>query len=311
MYIGYQEDLSFWKLLVPVTAGLLAFATGYYVLGPGQMPGGSSGGGGSPISVGTLLLLSTTDPKELLSRVREKIEKRHVVQAGAMLAVKAVVVGSISVFGVGTSLILFGAFLGGAALLPLLTLILGAVGKGENLAELLMMIGLMGFDDPMFDLGADDQYRVVEAEAVGLEGTPRTKFAKSLVGFTCDVSPEAFGHAGHSAADLEDYRPVQLVADGGAASLPRGYVPTEGMTNANHQGFMPADPSPSTTFVRSDTWLGRFRDSATGAAIAVAEQEATKKFAAGDAEISDNRLMKLSAVAAALGIGFWVVIALV
>jgi len=68
------------------------------------------------------------------------------------------------------------------------------------------------------------------------------------VGFSCDVSPKAFGNAGYSAADVEDYRGA--VPDGGKSpALPRDMVPAE-IQNSNLRGMMPKDADPSATYVR-------------------------------------------------------------
>ena len=76
-------------------------------------------------------------------------------------------------------------------------------------------------------------------------------------------------------------------------------------------GFVPKDPDPGTTFVRTDKWLARFKDAATGDTVDTAMQEAIKEFAAGDPELSDGWLMKLSAILFGAGFGFWVVVSLV
>ncbi len=75
--------------------------------------------------------------------------------------------------------------------------------------------------------------------------------------------------------------------------------------------MMPKDADPSATYVRTDSWLSRFSDAATGDDLDTAEEEAKNEFAAGDPKYDDGTLMKWSGIAAGAGGGFWVVIALV
>lgn len=310
MFIEHQEGLGFWKMMVPVASLGIGFGLGYYIFGPGSMPGSPTGGSSNPVSVGALMLLGLTDPRDLLDEHSGAVTWAKRIAAG--LVGVAVLAGGLLVFGPAVFAILAGAFIAGFAVYPVLTLILGAVGfGGAKLADLIMMAGFWGFTEPVVDQTEDDQYRVVEAEDIGLENIPKAKFCRTLVGFSCEVTPESFGHAGYSASDVEDFRPSdQLAADGGNEALPRDTIPTDGLVNANHLGFMAADPDPSTTFVRTDNWLGRFKDAATGDTIDTAMQEAVKKYAAGDPEISDGFMLKLSAGLGLIGFGFWVVVAL-
>jgi len=171
----------------------------------------------------------------------------------------------------------------------------------------------MGLQQPTIDQREDGRYEIVEADDVDVEAAPTWKFAKTLVRFTCEVSPRAFGPAGYDAADVEDVRDPAM-ADGGEPArkaLPTGYEPTGEIERATHHAYVPSDAEPTTTYVRSEQWLSRFKDAATGSTLDVAEKEARKKYAAGDQDISDSRLMVYSMLAAAAGFGFWVVISFV
>ena len=301
MYVHRQEDTSLLRMLIPFIIGGAAFALGYYVLGPGQMPG-SPTGGADPIPVGASLLLSVP-----ALRVPAWARKAAIVVTGvAALGVLAVALGPV------TFAIAAAAFVAGAAVLPLLTTVLGAVGYGVGLADLLLWAGLQAYEEPVVDLTEDDQYRFVEADEVGVENPPKVRLSKTLVGLSCAVSPEAFGRAGYDGSDLVDYLPdSEFLADGGQNAVPRGYTITDGIQNGGLRGFMPDKDSlePSATYVRTDNWLSRFKSSATGDALDVAETEATNEFADGDSGLSDGQIMKYSAISAVAGLGFWVVVA--
>lgn len=301
MYIHRQEDTSIMRMLIPFIVGGAAFLGGYYVLGPGQMPG-SPTGGADPIPVGAALGLT-------LPAVNVPAWARKVVIA---LAGTAVLAGLAVAFGPVTFAIGAVAFLVGAAVLPLLTTVLGALGYGVGLADLILWAGLQAFDEPVVDLTEDNQYRLVEADDIDLENPPKVRLSKTLVGLSCAVSADAFGRAGYTGSDLVDYLPdSEFLADGGQNAVPRGYTITDGIQNGGLRGFMPNkdEIASSVTYVRTDNWLSRFKNAATGDTLDVAETEATNEFADGDSGLSDGQIMKYSALSAAVGLGFWVVVA--
>lgn len=323
MFLDRKDGMSTLKLLLPglgFGAGLLL---GYYLLGPGQMPGSS---GSTPIDVGLLgLTFSTSSIRDWFARARERASEagsgrsppdipwRAIGKLLLALAVLGVIVAAAVTLGVVWTAVALGSLLAGAALIPLCIALFGALGKGAALGELLLSGAFMGFREPTLDLRKDDRYEIVEAEDVDLDDPPRHKFAKTLVRFSCDVDAEAFGHAGYDASDVEDVRD-RAVADGDydpSECLPRGYEPTGKIERGTHQAYVPSDADPSSTFVRSDAWLSRFKDAATGSTLDVAEKEARKQYAAGDADITDGRLMLYSILTAAVGFGFWVVFELV
>lgn len=326
MFIDRQEGLPFLKLLVPAISLGIGLLLGFYVLGPGQLPGGDTGA--SPIDVGAMFAVSLSGfggwARSQLARVRDGLSGgggssgglvpwRRLGKTLAGLAILAGLAFAASAIGLFWSGVIGGSFLAGYAVLPLLLLLLGALGVGAGLGDLMLMAGLMGIREPVLDLTEDDQYRFVEADDLGLEDPPKAKLAWTLIGLSPEVSPEAFGHAGYDAADVEEIRD-QIATDGGRDAddvLPKGYESTREITKANHSAFVPSDPDPSTTYVRADMWLARFRDAATGTSLDTAEKEARKEYAAGDPDLSDQRLMGYSALAAAGGFGFWVVMAFV
>jgi len=170
----------------------------------------------------------------------------------------------------------------------------------EPVAELWMQIGLMAFDKPTIhqDHG---QITVVEADDVEADDDHEYRFCKHWVQFALEVDPDAFGRAGCDAGELEDYRTLDTVAYGGvevASKLPSGWEATNKIANADHRGLVPkrstAEDRIRTTWVRTDRWLGRFADSATGTICERAQEEATKEFAGSERPISDMQLVKYS-----------------
>jgi len=297
-----QEDVPLLKMLIPFGVLGASLFLGYYLLGPGKMPGGSTSS--DPIDVGMLLLLSAPSVS---------IDRHTALQFLGVVAT-AVVAGGAFVLAPATT-IAVGIGVGiGATVLPVLALLAGRLGKGENLADLFLWAGLQAFREPTLDLTKDGRYRFEEASELDLENPPKKMLAKTLVAFACDRTPEAFGRAGHTAADVVDYqRTDAMKGDGGQAAddLPRGYSPADALSRAGHQAFVPDDTDPDTTYVRTDKALGRFANAATGDSIDVAEMEARKEFADGAPEVTDGQIMKYSGIAAAAGFGFWVVVALV
>lgn len=324
MFVDREQSLGFLKLLLPGVGLGIGLVLGYYLLGPGQMPGGG-GNVTDTISVGAIIPLSFESVREQLTDVYSRVLE-HLTNAGekvsalpwrtigiAVGALSALVLAGLGALtlGVATSIIASAGFIIGFSVLPVLVLVFGAIGRGASIGELIIMSGLMGLGDPVLDLTEDDKYRFEEADELGLVDPPQVKLAKTLIGLSCEVSPKAFGSAGYDAADVEETRD-SVATDGGAdlsSCLPRNYEPTEQMTKAGHSAFVPADANASKTYVRADKWLARFRDAATGDRLDVAEAEAKKEYAAGDPQLSDGQLMRYTMALAIAGFGFWVVIA--
>jgi hypothetical protein len=199
------------------------------------------------------------------------------------------------VFLIALAGIVFVIALGSGVVLPALPATIS-----EPVAELWMQIGLMAFDKPTIyqDHG---QFCVVEADDIDAADDHEYRFCKHWVRFALEVDPDAYGRAGCDAADLVDYRSSTTIPDGGveiSSKLPTGWEPTNHITNADHRGLVPskktADDRITTTWVRTDRWLGRFADSATGTICERAQEEATKEFAGSERPISDIQLIKYS-----------------
>jgi len=147
MFIDRQDGIPFLKMLLPGIGLALGLVAGYYLLGPGVMPGSS---GSSGITVGLLgATLSTESIRDWLARARGDGDGGPDIdipwRAIATLVVVAGAVGGVvmlaSSVGVVLTVAALGGLLAGAATLPLLTLLLGAVGKAQPSASSYSRLG--------------------------------------------------------------------------------------------------------------------------------------------------------------------------
>jgi hypothetical protein len=210
-----------------------------------------------------------------------------------------------------TAIAFWGGAIAGFGLLPVLGLVLGALGVGVGVGELLLWAGFQAFDQPTSNLEADDQYRGRDAADLGLDSPPVVRLANTWVALSCDVDTDAWGRRGYDAGAVAEYQEASGISADGGGSLPKDLAPSERLLKANKPGLVPSDLDPTATYIRTDTALRRFKDAATGDAIDTAHREATKEFAAGDPAFTDRQLMKYSGLAAVAGFGFWVVVGLV
>jgi hypothetical protein len=188
----------------------------------------------------------------------------------------------------------------------------------EPVAELWMQLGLMAFDEPVIhqDHG---EFEVIDGSSITDDVSNQYRFCKHWVAFALNVDADAYGRAGVESSDIVDYRDGSAVADvsadGGveiASQLPDDWEPTNKVTNANHRGLVPSSETVrdriTTTWVRTDRWLGRFADASTGTVCERAQEEATKEFAGSERPVSDTQLMKYSLGLMSAGLVFSFVI---
>jgi len=290
------------------------------------LPGES--GTSQPIGVGaTLLLLAAgggrgdgddesdqppSRTERLIQRVRA-VESRTWKQLGLSVAIAAAVVTPLVIFQLAF-VVFVAAAVGVIVLLPLMSSTLLSVlpaTLAESIAETWMTLGLKAFDDPIIRQTETSEFGINEATTLQPEFRDtgqRYRFCKSYVGFTCDVTPDTFGPAGVHGTKIGEYRPTDVITDGGDLA-PDGYEPTSKISNGGHNGFVPTFEAVDSyrrqaTFVRSDRWLARFRDAATGKMAERAQQEATKEFAGGEPPFSDRQIMLFSLAGLAGGMIF-------
>jgi len=306
MFLPYQQSTGFMKLLLPVIGLVGSLFAGFYLFGPGVLPGATGGGRALPVGSTLLLLLTPTDVRE---RARDNWKAIVASVALLLVVIMAALLGILSmllVFAVVVVLTVVLLPLGSATVISALPAKLA-----EPIAEAWMTLGLKAFEDPIIRQTKDAKFRVDEADELGLdESGDRYRMCKAWVGFTCDVDPDAFGSAAVKGSQIYRYRSSSELATDGGEMLPDGFEPTDAITNADHMGFIPThdelQSSPEkkkATWVRSDRWLRRFANASTGKIAERAQQEATKEFADGAAQFSDRAIIVMTMVATVFGLG--------
>jgi len=329
MFLPYQQSTGVLKLALPMLAVIGGFLAGFYFFGPGQLPGE---GGSQPIGVGATLLLLAAGGGDPAEETKDAADEEDVEQQPSQIErcvgwiqsvdTKVWIALGICVFVVATvvpalmiapaATIAFIVALGATILLlPLgsATVISALPGAlAEPIAEGWMTIGLKGFRDPVIQETESGEYQISECETLpGVGASPRYRFCKAWVGFTCDVSPESFGEGAIRGVDMSHFR-TEAVTDGGETSLPSALEPTEALVNGGHEGVVPSFEAMnaergSHVFVRTDRWLSRFAEASTGRMTERAQREATKEFAGGEAPFSDRQIMIFGIVGLAVGLG--------
>jgi len=297
MFLPYQSNVSVLKLALP---GIMLFAGvmgGYYLIGPGQLPGSPSG---RTVSVGagagTILLLGIGGDGDGGGRPHLGTAVAWVREwwavALAVLAIVGAVVAGLFFAPVSTVLILVGilAAIGGSALGSAAILSALPAALCEPIAEAWLTLAFFAFDDPIIEQSESKTIQIVEGDG----GGERYRFCKAFVGFDLDVTPDTFGRAGMRGSELGQLRSPDVAADGGV--VPAEHEVTDRITSAEHEAFIPEfdEEQYRETFVRTDRWLARFADASTGLMCERAQQQATKEFAGGEPPISDRRLLVLS-----------------
>lgn len=315
MFAPYTEPTGILKLALPAVMLFGGLIAGYYLFGPGMLPGTSAS---RTVDVGAASLLpwlgrggdgddsdDDDDPpvyrraSAWLAGVDTVIWHRLLATLGLIAVLSAgVIVAPIATIAIsaGVLAVLVLVPLGCSAIISALPAL------PEPIAEVWLTLGLKAFRDPIINQD-DGEIKVREATAIGAEGGPRYRFCKSYVGFDVADGPANFGAAGIKGSKLGEYR--RAIADGGENDIPEGLMATTKITNAGHQGLIPTFDATdaSATYVRTDRWMSRFADAATGKRCERAQQEATKEFADGSPPFSDRQLIIFSLAGAAAGLG--------
>lgn len=332
MFLPYQDSTGILKLALPLIAFGAALFGGYYLFGPGRLPGSPvrTVGVGAGVTVPLLFGSDDGDDENAAEdddgagggqEADESDTPRRRDRLGAWLrewwavllaggGVMAAIAAGLRFAPTTTLFILGGAggVIVGVPLLSAAVISAAPASLAEPVAEGWAILAFTAFDDPVVEQLTDRGIHIREGEGEG----PRYRFCKTYVGFDLDRAPEAFGRAGETGEALEEpeYR-SDARADGGADIIPNDCVPTSKVTSGGHEGLIPTfdadDPDDverrESTFVRTDRWLARFADVATGVRTKHAQQAATKEFADGSPDFSDRQIMLLSLGAAFAGIG--------
>jgi hypothetical protein len=309
MFLPYQKSTGILKLALPLIAFGAALFGGYYLFGPGRLPGSPVRTVG--VGAGAVLpwAISGADGPGRRQRLAAWLRDWWAVLLAGGVVVAVVAVGlrfapaaTVAVLG-GALAVIVGVPLGSAVVISA-----APASIAEPVAEGWAILAFTAFADPVVEQLNDRGMRIREGEDSG----PRYRFCKTYVGFDLDASPEAFGRAGETGKALEgsQYR-GDARADGGEGIIPEDCVPTHKVTSGGHRGLIPTFDAADkrdrarrqSTFVRTDRWLARFAGVATGERVKHAQQAATKEFADGSPDFSDRQIMLLSLGAALAGIG--------
>jgi hypothetical protein len=277
MFLEHGEGLPVLKLMAPVFGFIAGGAAAFYLFGPGAMP----------FSDNRIVSIGLSIPALWVGAISRTRLKRF-----AALLVTMSIVGLLvwylpyTVVGIlGTVVLGLFVVIGLGPLLPM-----GITGP---IAELLLRLGLLALDDPAL-LQDDGRMQWIDADVEG----PRYRLAKTFVTFAVRVDESTFGKAGMRGGQLQRYRSTESVEglpdDLQLATVEKGgvrsVVPTR-QAVSDHAGDI---------WIRTDRWLRRFADAATGRLVEIAQREATKEFGAGDHDVDDDAIMMRS-LAASIG----------
>jgi len=352
MFSMHGSALSWLKSLVPVLALIAGLFAAYYLVGPGSLPGAPNSreigvGAGSLLLLGLFGDDSDADSEadnddadddndaaDAADSPRIAIDNRLLKPIAGVgivcttliiLAVTAPsAIGTLAI-AAATSVAVVGAvWIGSTAIISSFPRALR-----DPIGNLWLTLALNGLDDPILYQTAAGTLELRDSADIGLDGSgPRYRIGSNLVGFAVDRSVESFDGAGIRGSKLGTLRDdalesnsitdVAAVSDGGQVeSLPADYELTTSIQNGGVHGVVPsydamdADKR-SGTYVRTDKWMSRMADAATGQISERAQLEATKEFADGESGFSDQQLMYLSLGAAIVGFiggaGLWSVL---
>jgi hypothetical protein len=346
MFSMHGSALSWLKSLVPVLALIAGLFAAYYLIGPGSLPGAPSSrdigvGAGSLLLLGLFGDSDDAEPESddvddnAESDVDDALQIDNRILAGvagALIACTTLLIlaltapsaiGTLAI-AAATSVVVFGAvWIGSTAIISSLPRAIR-----DPIGNLWLTLALNGLDDPILYQTASGTLELRESSDIGLDGSgPRYRVGTNLVGFAVDRSVDSFdgaGIRGSKLGTLRDDAPagsitdVAAVSDGGQVeSLPADYELTTSIQNGGVHGVVPSydamdSDKRSGTYVRTDKWMSRMADAATGKISERAQLEATKEFADGESGFSDQQLMYLSLGAAIAGFiggaGLWAVL---
>ena len=212
------------------------------------------GGGAAPtdsISFGLLALLISTasiDPRNLTAKDIAGL----LISAILLVAVIGVIAAIALLAGLTAAIGVIVAFMAGFVLTTLLVMAIGKAAGG--VARLLLKLGFMGYDRPVF-VWTPSRYELVEFDNLKETANDPVWYnvGGATLGFTWEPGPESMASAAMAAKDVEAR--ADITADGaGSTNLPVGYARYPEMQRAGYLGgFVPksidADKFPASTGV--------------------------------------------------------------
>lgn len=277
MFLEHGEGLPVLKLMAPVFGFIAGGAAAFYLFGPGAMP----------FSDNRIVSIGLSIPALWVGAISRTRVKRFIAFL-ALMGMAGILVWYLpyAVVGIlGTVVVGVVVVIGFCPIFPMA--ITGPI------AELLLRLGLLALGNPTL-MQDDGRVHWVDADVEG----PRYRLAKTFVAFAIQVDEHTFGRAGMRGGQLQRYRSTESI-DGLPDDLQLGTVEKGGV-----RSVVPTPQAASEhagdIWVRTDRWLRRFADAATGRLVEIAQREATKEFGAGDHDVDDNAIM-LRSLAASIG----------
>jgi hypothetical protein len=168
-------------------------------------------------------------------------------------------------------------------------------------ASLFLMLGLAGFERPVFEW-TPDGYRL--REYTELPDTQVVKWyglAGSLVGFTYTPGDDAFPTAAMDHGRLE--AAAEPLTDGGTESnIPPGYTRWPGIKRAVYGGFIPERIRCDRTYVHTGIVTGWFAGAAAGEKCKRRLKYAKEKYGDNGFGVSDKAILYLTAGGGLIGV---------
>lgn len=299
---GGKSLSDMFRLFMPVLGFLATFGGIWFMASQFGTPGG--GGGGSIVSFGGSALVAI-------------VSSRRAAQAkqllGFILVVALAAGGFVAMFIVwGLFLAIIGTvtFIAGLLTLPVLAQ-LGrlSTAAADFFASIFFKLGFASYRSPVLVWTAE-QYELREYDELP-ETAPEPKWYAlfgSRFGVSYEPGPEAFGQAGITNDELDEFT-QSLATDGGEAASnvpPQRYEKAPALAPDGMGGFVPTDREDYA--VRTDIALGWWQDSADGTKSMRTLLEAKEKYGGDSKPLSDKSVLYLTAAMSGLGAVLGIVI---
>jgi len=199
----------------------------------------------------------------------------------------------------------------GFALLPILTVILGALGVGGALSMLYFKLGLLGYRQPVLEW-TPTKYRLREWDQLDRDEDQVQWYDAfgTILGVTYQPGPGSWDAEVLTNKTVEAHQEVKT--DGGddvQSNLPAGSVQST-IKRDTYGGFVPERVRDNQYYIDSAIATGRFNNSATGEKSLRKLQEAKEVYGTGNEGIDDMLVFKATLasgiIGGLLGIGIFI-----
>jgi hypothetical protein len=286
-----------------VRVGMIIVAMVGPFLGIGLMADQLGGPGGRTSSIGWVgsllwLMISTS------AITRDDLKRAAPVLLG-VLALGGIVAGMIVFLGTVTTILAVITFLLGFAFVFMLIRGLGSLGFPEAAGRMLLKLGLLGYDKPVFKW-TPEKYVFEEYADLNTDAEPYWYgIAGSLLGFTYEPGPKSFESAHIPNKDIDSR--AEIMTDGGASTnIPAGHSRFPEQRRAVYGGFVPKSPADGKFYVDTGISFSAFTHAAVGIKSHRFLVRAKEKYG-GDGGLPDKTFMYLvfgsGLISTVLGVG--------